>query len=67
VHNIDSLESGIFDFVYDLGVFPLNPGAYRWRFVGVDELQMLECRDCSPDFLIDTEPLGHADERWGGY
>jgi hypothetical protein len=55
-----------FDSVYDLGVVPLNPGAYRWRLVLVDELQMLECWDCSPNFLSDSEPLGRADERWGG-
>ena len=44
----------------------LNPGACRWRFVLVDELQMLEWWDCSSDFLIETEPLGRADERWEG-
>lgn len=65
-HNIDSLEPGIFEFVYDLAVVPLKPGAYRWRFCLLDESEMLEFWDCSPDFLIDTEPLGHQDEQWAG-
>lgn len=65
-HNIDSLEPGIFQFVYDLGVLPLRPGAYRWRIIIADEFKVLECWDCSPDLLIDTEPLGHLDEQWAG-
>jgi hypothetical protein len=40
-HNIDSLGPGIFEFVYDLAVVPLRPGAYRWRFYPGDESEML--------------------------
>lgn len=65
-HNVDSLETGVFDFVYDLAVVPLKPGAYRWRYWLCDEFKCLEMLDCSPDFLIDTEPLGHLDEQYAG-
>jgi homopolymeric O-antigen transport system ATP-binding protein len=65
-HNIDSLQPGTFEFVYDLAVLPLKPGAYRWRFVLCDEFQCLESWDCTPDLLVDTEPLGHVDEQWAG-
>ncbi len=65
-HNLDSLGPGVYEFVYDLAVLPVKPGAYRWRFVLCDEFKVLEFWDCSPDFLIDTEPLGHLDEQWAG-
>jgi ABC-type polysaccharide/polyol phosphate transport system ATPase subunit len=65
-YNIDSLEPGIFEFVFDLAVVPLKMGAYRWRFHLADEFETLEYWDCSPDLLIDTEPLGHLDEQWAG-
>jgi ABC-type polysaccharide/polyol phosphate transport system ATPase subunit len=65
-HNIDMLEPGICEFVYDVEVLPLKPGAYRWRFLMADEFEGLENWDCSPDLLIDTEPLGHPDEQWAG-
>jgi lipopolysaccharide transport system ATP-binding protein len=65
-HNVDSLEPGVFEFVYDLPSLPLKPGAYRWRIVLYDEFQCLEYWDCSPDFLIDMEPLGHLDEQYAG-
>jgi lipopolysaccharide transport system ATP-binding protein len=65
-HNVASLEPGVFEFVYDLATLPLKPGAYRWRIVLYDEFQCLEYWDCSPDFLIDTEPLGNLDEQYAG-
>jgi lipopolysaccharide transport system ATP-binding protein len=65
-HNIDSLEPGIYEFVYRLDTIPVKPGAYRWRFSLFDEFQMLEYWDCSPDMLVDAEPLGHLDEQWAG-
>ena len=65
-HNIDSLDPGVYEFVYDIEVLPLKAGAYRWRFSIADESKMLELWDCSPDLLIDAEPLGHLDEQWAG-
>ena len=65
-YNIDSLEPGIYEFTFDLAVVPLKMGAYRWRFLMADEYERLENWDCSPDLLIDTEPLGHPDEQWAG-
>lgn len=65
-HNIDSLAPGIFEFVYELSVVPLKPGAYRWRFHLADEFETVEYWDCSPDFLIDVEPLGHLDDQLAG-
>ena len=51
---------------YRRDVLPLKPGAYRWRFWLADEFGTLQYSDCSPDFLIDKEPLGHPDEQWAG-
>jgi len=65
-HNIDSMEPGVYDLVYDLGVLPLKPGAYRWRITLVDEDKILDLWDCSPDLLIDTEALGHVEDQWAG-
>ena len=65
-HNIDSLDPGTYDFVYRLDSIPLKPGAYRWRLCIFDESSILEFWDCSPDMLIDVEPLGHLDEQWAG-
>jgi lipopolysaccharide transport system ATP-binding protein len=65
-NNISSLEPGLFEFVYDLSSLPLKPGAYRWRITLFDESKLLDVWDCSPDLLIDTEPLGHPDEQWAG-
>jgi len=65
-HNINSLEPGVFDFVYDLAMLPLKPGAYRWYIILIDEQKVLDIWNCSPEFLIDTEPLGHTNEQWAG-
>ena len=65
-HNIDSLKPGVYEFVYRLDSIPLKPGAYRWRLCIFDENSILEYWDCSPDMLIDVEPLGHLDEQWAG-
>lgn len=65
-HNITSVGPGLYEFVYELAVVPLRPGAYRLRFALCDDFQCLELWDCSPDLLIDTEPLGHLDEQWAG-
>lgn len=65
-HNIDALEPGVLEFVYDLGAVALKAGAYRWRFVLYDEFQCLGYWDCAPDLLIDMEPLGHLDEQYAG-
>jgi len=64
--NIASLEPGIFEFVYDLAVLPLKPGPYRWRVSLWDEYKQLDLWDCSPDLLIDTEPLGHTYDEHAG-
>ena len=64
--NIASLEPGVFEFVYELSVLPLKPGAYRWRVSLYDEHKMLDGWDCSPDLLIDTEPSGHPYDKWAG-
>jgi lipopolysaccharide transport system ATP-binding protein len=64
--NIASLETGIFEFVYELSVLPLKPGAYRWQVSLFDENKMLDVWDCSPDLLIDTEPCGHPYDKWAG-
>jgi lipopolysaccharide transport system ATP-binding protein len=64
--NIASLEPGVFEFVYDLEVLPLKPGAYRWRVSLYDEQKLQDVWDCSPDLLIDTEPHGHIYDEWAG-
>lgn len=64
--NIASLEPGIFEFVYELSVLPLKPGAYRWHVTLYDERKLLDSWDCSPDMLIDTEPCGHPYDKWAG-
>jgi len=64
--NIASLEPGVFEFVYELSVLPLKPGAYRWQVSLFDEHKMLDGWDCSPDMLIDTEPCGHPYDKWAG-
>jgi lipopolysaccharide transport system ATP-binding protein len=64
--NIASLEPGIFEFVYELSVLPLKPGAYRWQVSLFDEHKMLDGWDCSPELLIDTEPCGHPYDKWAG-
>jgi hypothetical protein len=64
--NIASLEPGVFEFVYDLAVLPLKPGAYRWRVSLYDEHKLQDVWDCSPDLLIDTEHYGHVYDEWAG-
>jgi lipopolysaccharide transport system ATP-binding protein len=64
--NVASLEPGVFEFVYELAVLPLKPGPYRWRVSLYDEHKMLDVWDCSPDFLIDTEPHGHTYDEHAG-
>jgi ABC-type polysaccharide/polyol phosphate transport system ATPase subunit len=65
-NNIDSLSPGLFEFVYELKSLPLKPGVYRWRVTMLDEASLLDLWDCSPELIIDTEPLCHPDERWAG-
>ena len=65
--NIASLEPGVFEFVYELSVLPVKPGAYRWQVSLFDEHKMLDVWDCSPDLLIDTEPCGHPYDKWAGF
>jgi hypothetical protein len=51
---------------YDLEVVPFESGSLPAAVCASRRAPNLEWWDCSSDFLIDTEPLGRADERWGG-
>jgi lipopolysaccharide transport system ATP-binding protein len=64
--NMPSLNPGIIDFVYQLPTLPLKPGPYRWQVSLFDENGMLDLWDCSPDLLVATEPLAHAQDEWAG-
>lgn len=65
--NMPHLESGRFEFVYQLPSLPLKPGPYRWQVSLFDENGMLDVWDCSPDLLVTTTPLGHAVDEWAGF
>lgn len=64
--NMPSLGPGIVEFVHQLPTLPLKPGPYRWQVSLFDENGTLDLWDCSPDLLVVTEPLAHAQDEWAG-
>jgi len=64
--NMPSLKQGDLQFVHQLPGLHLKPGPYRWQVSLFDENGLVDLWDCSPDLLVTTEPLGHAQDEWAG-
>lgn len=64
--NMPSLAPGNVEFLHQLPTLPLKPGPYRWQVSLFDENGLVDLWDCSPDLLVTTEPLAHAQDEWAG-
>ncbi|MCS7311827.1 MAG: polysaccharide ABC transporter ATP-binding protein [Acidobacteria bacterium] len=61
-----TLESGLYEFLYNLDTLPLRPGAYFWLATFYDGAETLDYCWCPPELIVATPLWTHPQDRWGG-
>ena len=60
------LPPGCHEFVYDLSVLPIKPGAYHWMVTIWEDGRQLDGWNCTPPLLVATKPMAHPRDEWAG-
>ena len=61
-----ALSAGLHEFVYNLSMLPVRPGAYHWMVSLWEDGRQLDLWNCVPPLVVSTTPLAHPCDEWAG-